>query len=705
MPPQDPYAGFGPPVKPPAAQADPYAAFGAPVTPPKPVANTNAAPAQPSLIQVLTQPTDKTDKEYMGYTGPAGVAGATIHGLNNVAEATKNAVSGAWDALKTPQGIAENVAWLGGPIGLAAERTGKGLWDAYKQIPQIPAAVHDIAHSSDPLTYIANAAQDTAAQGAGQALVAMGTEGLGKDINAAARPIKANLVDGVYSKPGSQVAASLRASSRFDVPAAAANAHEAISEGLADRGITAADFKGRNGPQALQSGIDNAIDINEARAKSVIDPIRSEVVDPKVLADNPELAARFGDRSKITYGDIDAERIKMNKELRRANFYSKDPSAQYAAADPLANTEVAVNQARDAVYGKAQDVTGYDLRPLKLTESNLIKLSDLAETTKNSLSANAAQTETASRLAKAVTAAKKAISIQKNPASSLASLANSPETLDLNGFNSNMQKAFAGVKASPAARTVTFPKYDLNLTPPPPGEVGPSPMQNILDFSKEAHPEPYPTRLPESSIRQKLLSAAAAAQPDVAELPQPLRDMGVGQPTPAPEIPQPLRVAADIGEWRPPPELGAFSGSADVGAKARAALEEKTGPLTRNAERRAVPRVNQQADDALFTQAAKELGDGASTDDVVKRMQELKSSAQGGHAGNGVASVEELSRAGKNYVVDAHGKLTYHGKSFAPEETPARGAHVTVLPDGSLRVNAGDLTPSMARALKEGLIK
>lgn len=74
---------------------------------------------------------------------------------------------------------------------------------------------------------------------------------------------------------------------------------------------------------------------------------------------------------------------------------------------------------------------------------------------------------------------------------------------------------------------------------------------------------------------------------------------------------------------------------------------------------------------------------------------------QGGHAGNGVSSVEELSRPGKNYVVTKSGALTYQGKSFAPESTPNGATHVTVLPDGSFRVNAGpQLNPSQTAALK-----
>lgn len=93
--------------------------------------------------------------------------------------------------------------------------------------------------------------------------------------------------------------------------------------------------------------------------------------------------------------------------------------------------------------------------------------------------------------------------------------------------------------------------------------------------------------------------------------------------------------------------------------------------------------------------------------DAARSAAESKANAvpvddlQGGHAGNGVSSVEELSRPGANYIVSKSGQLTYHGKSFAPETTPAGSSHVTVLPDGTLQVNAGpQLNASQQGALR-----
>lgn len=79
---------------------------------------------------------------------------------------------------------------------------------------------------------------------------------------------------------------------------------------------------------------------------------------------------------------------------------------------------------------------------------------------------------------------------------------------------------------------------------------------------------------------------------------------------------------------------------------------------------------------------------------------------QGGHAGGGVSSIEELNRPGVNYIVSKSGQLTYHGKAFAPETTPGGATHVTVLSDGTFRVNNGmPLNAAQTSALRFALKK
>lgn len=86
-------------------------------------------------------------------------------------------------------------------------------------------------------------------------------------------------------------------------------------------------------------------------------------------------------------------------------------------------------------------------------------------------------------------------------------------------------------------------------------------------------------------------------------------------------------------------------------------------------------------------------------------VNDMASAPQGGHAGGGTVSVEELNRPGTNFVINKGNQVTYQGKSFAPESTPPGGAHVTVLPNGQFRVNAGTLTPQQGLALKRTLFE
>ena len=107
----------------------------------------------------------------MGYTGPAGVAGATVHGLNRVAEETKNAIKGGLSMFDPRVKEGENAL-----TAIPIVRAARPFVEAAKQIPQIPSAIRDINASADPLGHYAQAAEDTAAQGAGQALTAIAAE-------------------------------------------------------------------------------------------------------------------------------------------------------------------------------------------------------------------------------------------------------------------------------------------------------------------------------------------------------------------------------------------------------------------------------------------------------------------------------------------------------------------------------------------------
>lgn len=70
----------------------------------------------------------------------------------------------------------------------------KSLGDLPSEVKQVPAAIHDIDQSSDPVGTYAKVAQDTAGQGAAQATIGAATEGIGK---VAGPPIVRGVVKGI----------------------------------------------------------------------------------------------------------------------------------------------------------------------------------------------------------------------------------------------------------------------------------------------------------------------------------------------------------------------------------------------------------------------------------------------------------------------------------------------------------------------------
>jgi hypothetical protein len=439
-----------------------------------------------------------------------------------------------------------------------------------------------------------------------------------------------------------------------------------MREAASDLGIKPEkDFQGRNGPVATQRIIDHAIDINEARNKSYIDPIRSTEVAPDFLTKNPDLAARFTPeqiKKGITYGDIDNERIQMNKELRRSGLYSQDLSKQYATQ--LESLERAAGQARDSVYGEVGRVTGNDLRASKQIESSLIKVADTAETTKNTLAQQEAKYQNTPMTQRIRGEAKRLISLKANPTNAFEPGVSSPT----DEFNRNMRNAFGGVEAAPgsiikngkltqAGPAVLTPSN--GVTPPEPGRQLQLPLvpgEHGFDLT------PPPGNAPPAPAEQYGIPGFGRGGADMSVPPQP-------------ELPGPLRPAAGLSERRSIPRSMTMSQS-DL----EAAIKNRK-PIT-------TP-----------------FDDTAGARETMNRDINMPKPPGGGvRTGNspGSISAEEANRPGTNYLVKRDGSLTAQSKSYAPEETKPGQAHVTLMSNGDYRVNAGDLTPQMEKGLRSG---
>jgi len=118
-------------------------------------------------------------------------AAATKQGVLNVIQGVSQGVQGLYKGVK---GIASMMETPGvnpagdltaGSAGQAVQNTqdvGQAVQSGAAQAAQVPGAVKDINQSADPLGTYAQVAAKTAGQAGGQALVAAGTEGLGRAV-------------------------------------------------------------------------------------------------------------------------------------------------------------------------------------------------------------------------------------------------------------------------------------------------------------------------------------------------------------------------------------------------------------------------------------------------------------------------------------------------------------------------------------------
>ena len=245
-----------------------------------------AATSQPSVWQTLTQPTEKTDKEYLGYTGSAGVVGATVHGLSDVAHGTLGALKGAWDMMTAPpKDATETGVSALSPAALPLYRTLQQLGHSASDATKVVGAIHDINQQPDPLGIYANVAQDTVSQGAGQALTALGTEGIAKTAPGAATAVsdastaaRNHLAEGAITKLIKPMAADLK----FGRDPAKAIIREGITgnslEGLGPKVYAKARAVGQQIDAALQTPEAQAQTINVNDALSPIDDRLADAV-------------------------------------------------------------------------------------------------------------------------------------------------------------------------------------------------------------------------------------------------------------------------------------------------------------------------------------------------------------------------------------------------------------------------------------------
>lgn len=114
---------------------------------------------------------------------------ATLSGLQSIGRGVRGAVQGAAQMFD-PRNLStaeKSGQALGVPYPVT--RAAQAIGGSAGQVPQVAGAIRDINKSPDPAGTYAAVGQETAGQGAGQALVALGTEGLVRGVASGVKAI------------------------------------------------------------------------------------------------------------------------------------------------------------------------------------------------------------------------------------------------------------------------------------------------------------------------------------------------------------------------------------------------------------------------------------------------------------------------------------------------------------------------------------
>lgn len=187
---------------------------------------------------------------------------------------------------------------------------------------------------------------------------------------------------------------ALKKSNKVNVYQESQRAIPAIQEAADLRGITANHFQGQNGIQLGRQLIDHALDVAESRFAQAMGPIAKDRVPLRTLQDQyPQLADKLTSPNSpwvakngtpyVSMEEIDAARKSANNLLRSKGTFMMEPTK---AAVMEQEAKAISSQGRDVIYNRIKDTGGPDVRPLKQTESSLLKLKDVMDATAKDLS-------------------------------------------------------------------------------------------------------------------------------------------------------------------------------------------------------------------------------------------------------------------------------------------------------------------------------
>lgn len=294
---------------------------------------------------------------------------ATLSGVGSVARGTVDAVKGLAGMLKPPsqEEVMESIKTFpeGFPITILARRMMQPAEDVAKMAPQVPGAIHDINASPDPLGTYARAAQDTAGQGAGQAITALAAEGARAGISKLREPLTPEQAARRITDAVNPVAKTIP------------GYQEALTKHL-NKIMEFADRRGLkiNSLESLTKAMQGSgLELKNYWYDKILGPVKANKVQ---ISGIPGYAGK-ADGAVATLGDLDARLSQINAELNPK--FAKEGVAAQAAVKSAADLNAEAAAIRKVLYPELSKVTGISAEELSNTRQAFGSLRDLGDKT------------------------------------------------------------------------------------------------------------------------------------------------------------------------------------------------------------------------------------------------------------------------------------------------------------------------------------
>lgn len=577
-----------------------------------------------------------------------GLMAPTVYGLDTVAQGTMSALHGAVQSFNPKPQDAEESAVLKSPAGLGGMliyRLVAGLGHPLMNAPKVAAAIHDINQSKDPIGTYLKIAQSVAGEGAGQALVALGTEGAVKGGTAAAKTVEQG------SRLGMEIhttADGAKIPVQGQTPAARL-ARQAVSPSVVQ------DIAQEKTAPAIKQAVGDVL--GKATGSTAETTLSTETGDS--FGAHGHANSLVGEATPVMdrIDELSGGKLTEAKAAKTAARQHNDWDGYHKAQ---ATEQGLFDQYRDQLKTDGMDVDTANSKYRKAMR--LDEIGDALERSVDKDTGALSGKKLSSEIGKLVAKGPKKSPLLRG---------------DFTQDHISALKEIANVMKDQERPPAPFVKSAAKVMSAVLGVEHGGLAGLITGVVGESMGEMVITRLADRFLADAM-----------------------GEPAAAPKLAAALRTGNAQGV------VAELSKDPTWAARMKSFVHDTLIKGTRGeAGLPGTVHENITPDEAVKLKAFGMTDDEIAQMDKIKPPKSTPQVGEGvgGHAGGGVVSAEELARGNKHWLVKKSGPPTYDGAQYRPEETEEDGAHFTELPDGTLQTNAGTSTPEMEARVKAAM--